>query len=247
MGRLVLQELAISFELLLELLKQMEAEIYKEETSAARRRELIIAGAAFSTLYTGGLREGEVLLMEASALVSRGRDGKESNKQSHVAVPLMGRFKGETGERNVMLALANTSKGGLKIRIWLERLMEVLRREGKDRSLGPAICEEDGEGMERRKLNRILHEFINVARSIRPELLKEEVVVEERFSIHRSFRRGSTTRAKEQGIEKSVLDMNNRWRKFERRSGGLPNLPMADLYVDISQAIVSRTKYSRAL
>ena len=96
-------------------------------------------------------------------------------------------------------------------------------------------------------MNGILHETLGKIQVNRPDLLAPVIQVEEKFSIYRSFRRGATTRAKEAKVSEPTIQMNNRWRKVQNRSGGLPNLPMSELYVEISQALGSRTRFSKEL
>ena len=48
---------------------------------------------------------------------------------------------------------------------------------------------------------------------------------------HRSFRRG---KAKELEVLKEDVDLNNRKRKFKNNSRSMRNLPMLQLYVEIS-------------
>jgi len=52
-------------------------------------------------LFCAALRGGGLLLVEASELCRRIREGKSHPKHPFVVVPLMGRFKGENGERNL--------------------------------------------------------------------------------------------------------------------------------------------------
>lgn len=74
-----------------------------------------------------------------------------------------------------------------------------------------------------------------------------DIEVRERFNIHRSFRRGATTRAKEMNVPESTIELNNRWRKVQNKQGGLPNLPMSQLYVEITQAFSSKLRFSKSL
>ena len=39
----------------------------------------------------------------------------------------------------------------------------------------------------------------------------------------------------------------NRWRKVQNKQGGLPNLPMSQLYVEITQALSSKLRFSKSL
>ena len=80
-----------------------------------------------------------------------------------------------------------------------------------------------------------------------PELIDPKVDVSSKFSINRSFRRGATTRVRENGLDEKSLEMNNRWRKHQNAGGSLPNLSMVDLYTEISQTLVSRLKFSQHL
>lgn len=160
MGRIVIQELGFTVEVVVELLSGWEKELNDQSVSFDRKRDLIIVGGALVVLAGGALRGGEVLLLEASELVRRRMDGKNHPTHPHVLAPLMGRFKNETGERNMLLALASVTKSGIEIRKWLERLIILLLREGKDRKPGPAICEKDGFVMTRWKINCILRESL---------------------------------------------------------------------------------------
>ena len=102
MGRLVVQNSGISVELLLAILARMEIEYRSKDLIQGRKQELIVCGAAFVVLFSAALRGGEVLLSEASELVRRIAEGKHHITHPHVLFPMMGRFKGETGERNLI-------------------------------------------------------------------------------------------------------------------------------------------------
>jgi hypothetical protein len=81
----------------------------------------------------------------------------------------------------------------------------------------------------------------------RPDLISSDINVDETYSIHRSFRRGATTRAREAKVPKDVIELNNRWSKVQRNSGGMPRLPMTELYTEIKQALASFLRFSGAL
>ena len=248
MGRLVYQDLAISVELLLELLARYETKLETAEVPWSRRRMIVMSGAAFVILFAGALRGGEVLLVEASELCKRIQDGKRHHAEPHVAVPLMGRFKGENGERNVLLPFCNvTSNGNIPIRKWIERLAAVLMHEGKHREVGPALCSRDGYVYHQGDLNKELWEQLHQIQVTKPELCAQSLEVESKYKVFRSFRRGATTRAKEAKVGEDILNMNNRWRKVQNKSGTMPNLPMSDLYTEIQQALLTRLRFSKSL
>ena len=83
---------------------------------------------------------------------------------------LMGRFKNETGERNVVIPLPNVTASGLKILDWIERLITVLGKESRGLEvLGLAICNYDGFVISRATVNYILHESLRKLQLRRPE------------------------------------------------------------------------------
>ena len=116
----------------------------------------------------------------------------------HVVVPLMGRFKNETGERNLVLVLTNETSGGLQIRKWVDRFSALLELEDKGLKTGPAVCSERGLVLSQACLNDELHSVMSIVQLI-SALIPSDLSVAEKFSIYRSFRRGATSRAKEQG------------------------------------------------
>ena len=54
-----------------------------------------------------------------------------------------------TGERNLVLVLANKTNGGLKVRKWIDRFTALLLLEDTGLSTGSAICDEKGMVLER--------------------------------------------------------------------------------------------------
>ena len=158
-----------------------------------RRRFIIICGATFMILFAGALRGGEVLMMEGLELVRRRNGGRNDTENGHVVIPLMGRFKNETGQRNLVLVLANVSVGGLEIRKWVDRLSELLLQEGRGQVMCPAICDKNGYLIERWKINGEFHRVLLQVQTLRNDLIRQDIEVEKRCNVYRSFRRGATT------------------------------------------------------
>jgi hypothetical protein len=88
------------------------------------------------------LRGEEGFMLDAFGFRKHIAKGKYDRKHPHVVSPMLGRFRGEDGERMHLLLIADRSESGLEYRKWLERLIEVLDMKGQDH--GPAFCEEDG-------------------------------------------------------------------------------------------------------
>ena len=104
MGRLVIQNSGLSVELLLAMPSLMDLEYGSATVEQARKCKLIMCGNAFVVLFSVALRGGEVLLSGASELVRRITEGKYHVNHPHIPFPLMGCFKGETGEPNFFLS-----------------------------------------------------------------------------------------------------------------------------------------------
>ena len=142
MGRLVKQDLGVSIEMLLGILEIYEDEMADETVTKLRKRFVVICASTFLMLWVGALRGGEVFMLEVSEFVKRRDDGRKNKMGHDVVVPLMGRFKNETGERNLVLVLANETNGGLKVRKWIDRFTALLNLEDQGSSTGPVLCDE---------------------------------------------------------------------------------------------------------
>ena len=246
MGRFVIQNLGISHQVFNEILWRYEEEL-KLDLDPTRAREVVMFGTGFVILYTAALRGGELFLMESKEFCSRIHDGKKNSEEPHVVAPFMGRFKGETGERNVMFCLSNTTSSGIEVRLWCERLARLLMKEYKHLSLGPAFCEKNGQVLRSTDFDEELQRILLQIQCERPDLIDSSVDVESRFFIFRSFRRGASTRASVLKVDQRIIDMNNRWRKFQNRAGGLPNMSMGETYTEYSQALGMRVGFSKSL
>ena len=84
-------------------------------------------------------------------------EGKHHANHPHVLFPMMGHFKGETGERNLIFCLANLSNSRIPNRKWLERLARLLRMEGKHKEAGPAFYDGEEFVISSAVLNKELH------------------------------------------------------------------------------------------
>ena len=162
-------------------------------------------------------------------------------------IPLMGRFKNETGERNMIMVLANVISGGLNICKYVERFTKLLLMEGRESSVGPAVCNAQGIVLSSGELNHELHDVMEKVQGKDDGVVPVDIEVRERFNIYRSFRRGATTRVKEMRVPEQTIELNNRWRKIQNKQGSLPSLPMSQLYVEISQALSSKLRFSKSL
>ena len=183
MGRLVIQELGFTVEVVKAMLSLWDAELELENVNIKRKRDLVVVGGVLIILLGGALRGGEVLLLEASELVTCCLDGKDHEEHPHVVIPLMGCFKNETSEQNMLLALAPRMSSRIKIRKWVERLIILLMREDKGKKVGPALCEHDRTVMARWEINGIIRESLLRIQSD-TNLILSEIDVANKHLIH---------------------------------------------------------------
>jgi hypothetical protein len=99
MGRLVKQDLGISFDMLMEVLRIYEEELMDVDVSDKCKWFIVLCSGTFVILWAGALRAGgEIFMLVASEFFRRRDDGRDREEDGHVIIPLMGRFKNETGE-----------------------------------------------------------------------------------------------------------------------------------------------------
>ena len=142
MGRVVKTDLALSVEICGEMLRRLEEYIF---TNPGDKRDRIMLGTYVAISYGYALRGNEGFMLEATDMI-RFVDRGKLHSRPHVAVPLLGRFKGENNERTHCVMLASRSKSGLKFRFWVEQLVELLKEEGRHLTgeAVPAFCSRDG-------------------------------------------------------------------------------------------------------
>ena len=207
-----------------------------------------MSGAYFILCFGASLLGNEGLYLEGSALVDMIHLGRqEPDECEHVCAPLLGWFKSEIGEDKHVAVITNVTASGLQIRLWLERLVWVLMQEGKEFVAGPAFCNHDGNMIRSFQLNEELHNMLKRIQLERPDLIPEGTDIESCYGTFRSFRRGSLTRATEEGVEGPDMDLINRWRKFESSGGSKPHMSMREHYLEIKLVLKRLLAYSKAL
>ena len=207
----------------------------------------MIAEMAFVlvTGYCCGLRGEEIVKVDLGGLIKFLEVGRNNVEHPHVIVPLIGRIKGETGERYHMMVLARETKSGIQAGTWADRLVKVNLKKNRDR--GPVFRTKKGH---RAKIGTYESEFLNRMirlRLARPGLFEPGLDISESYSLFRSLRRGSTSQAVKVRVDQGAIDLNNRWRKFEKARGMRPSLGMKDHYTEICLVLPARWQYSRAM
>jgi hypothetical protein len=201
-------------------------------------------GAYAIIAFCGSFRGSEVFLTDLHGLRKHLADTQESGRD-HVVVPLLGRFKGEQHSRYHLAPLASETSSGLKVQVWIERLVSVREKEG--RVQGPAFCDDHGRIARAHSYEGWIMERLLRVQSTIPGAIGPDIDIYEQFGISRSFRRGATSVARTRGVDDRTVELINRWRRFEGTRGAHPSMPMREHYSDIAILIPELTKFSRAL
>jgi len=169
---------------------------------------------------------------------------EEARRLPQICICLLGKFKGETGERYHSIILANESSSGLKTRWWVEKLMEVCTIE--NRSTGYAFNEADGSAPSSSEYNALVRHYLALVAEEEDSVFEGELDLT-RYGISRTYRKTSETRARRAGIPKDQVEVVNRWKTIERAKGRRPNLAMADHYANARELGTLTWRYSYAL
>ena len=99
-----------------------------------------------------------------------------------------------------------------------------------------------------KELDVLFHKYLFMVQDSFPHLIPATIDVSEMYSLSRSLRRGSTAQARNQGVPRDIISMNNRWRSEEasRSHSAVPG-DMLELYSDVVVALEALLRYSTPL
>jgi len=223
----------------------LEKEWQESEGDDKERVKLALLGAYAMIAFAGSFRGHEVFLVDTYGLLKYISQDRFERGDKFVVIPLLGKYKTENVEGYHLTPLIAGTSSGLQIEIWVKRLAWAKGIQGICQ--GPAFSTEPGLVLNVRWLElEILERFVSIQQA-NSDLIPQEVNVYEDYGISRSFRRGSTTEARNKRVNEEDIDLMNRWRSFESAKGRRPRMRMQDHYSDIAQMVPSLLRYSKAL
>jgi hypothetical protein len=236
----------ISNELVHRLLAFCE-ERYKSSDSFDKTANWTIAGTYFATGYVCSLRGPEGLLVnpeELPAMINQ-------STLDEMVIPLLGRVRGETNVRHHKLFSVAITSSGIDIKTWYPRRSLLVHR-AYGRTRGPAVCDSKGLQLFTRDLNFKFWEALGEIWQQEPELFLSDVNtlpdIELVYNVFRSLRRGSNSRAIEQGLLESVINTVNRWHLVEKLGGArTAHRAMNQYYADANLLKVVHLKYMASM
>ena len=243
MGQIIKRDLAISIEVLHHLLKQMKSDV--KSSTGYEKHMLILAGAFSAICFCRSFRGHEVFLTDLKGLIDTNSKPLKSGPTDYVIIPLLGRFKGETGERYQLTPLAALTASGIELGFWVKLLIAMNKRLGLYH--GPVFCLRNGDPVSSKHLQPIILSELEKVQANFTGIIPESVDVQEDYGISRSFRRGAATHATNMKVSQSDIDAANRWRNAENAQGRKINQPMRDHYAEVSQMVPTLLRFSAAL
>jgi hypothetical protein len=244
MGQIVRQDRAVSLEVMHAFQTMMEEE-WLSATSLKDKSTVASLGAYSLIAFCGSFRGPEVFLVDLHGLMKYMKEEPNHGDKEYVIIPLLGRFKNELGEQYHLTPLIGETKSGLKLRLWVKRLIEV--RTAENQKNGPAFGYEGRTSLPSDRYEQEILERFQAIQSRRPDLISADTQVLEDYGISRSFRRGTTSEARARGVKGEDVDLANRWRNFEGAKGRRPRLSMKDHYSDIRLLIPALLRFSEQL
>jgi len=141
MGQVVKQDMAVSLELMHALVEMLEKEW--EHASTTSQRSAVASVGAYATIaFCCSFRGPEVFLTDLFGLNKYLAADLSVDGKAYVIIPLLGRFKNELGNQYHLTPLIATTKSGIPVRIWVQRLVDTRLKEG--RRNGPAFGDQAG-------------------------------------------------------------------------------------------------------
>ena len=77
---------------------------------------LVMAGAYSAICFCGSFRGHEVFIVDLEGLIKLNEQFKRKGRSDYVVIPLLGKFKGETGERYHITPLAAVTASGIQLK-----------------------------------------------------------------------------------------------------------------------------------
>jgi hypothetical protein len=250
LGDVIVQDQAISIDVLLELQLTLEQAWIraKRDNEVDVCFEIATLGVATTSGFASGLRGEELGHIRLNDSLRNSIKGLAHPRKPHCVLSLLGRFKGVIGRRHHQIPLVPDTASGIQVKVWLFRLFALY--QANDIVGGPLLRPtlRSKNSARIKDLDVSFHKYLRVTQQRCPELIPPRTDIERLYSLKRSVRRGSTAQARNVGVPKDIIVLNNRWRSVER-SRNRQAVPgeMIEYYTDVVIAVEALLKYSTPL
>jgi hypothetical protein len=215
------------------------------------RLKTAVTGVLITSGFGGGMRGEEINRLDLGIIRKHWGEAISHPEAPHIPLGMIGRFKRTVGEKKYIQPLAVRSVSGLEYRLWMHRMIIEYGKVGT--FAGPVFRRQKRRAtdkVERARIgdmNLLLHPLLARVQEKKPNLIGEEVKVEDEYSTSRSFKRGATAQARNMDIPRDVIEANNRWRQKERSRGSTPHMSLLERYTDARASVPLLVKFSGGL
>ena len=115
------------------------------------------------------------------------KKGKDLTNAPHVFYAFLGRFKGELGFEQHLVAIASNTQSGLEPRWWIEELIKT--REEEHCTHGPAFGTSTTKASHGGEYDILLHQFMEAVQKESPDLISATDDVRVNYSFSDPFAR----------------------------------------------------------
>ena len=133
-------------------------------------------------------------------------------QEKYFIVTLLGKFNGGNNVSEHTIPCINTTKSGINVKHCIERLIQIKKEEGQVQ--GPAISDHQGYLVSTQTLDKYLHEVLMELYeehvSLFPPTIQSVEEIVPQYHCYRTFRRSSDTRALEEKINETDINVINR-------------------------------------
>lgn len=231
--------------------------------SRERANELYRCGAAIAVGLMGSLRGPEIWMLDLAGIrkhIEKGKrgvipfkplaPGTDLSDAPHVCIVLVGRLKRTPQPKTYIMSLASTSRSGVELRWWLEKLIEI--RESEGATSGFAFAAQGKQDVDPHVMNSIFVHYVQQVQQEPPAVNSSPLVPEDDdvlkfYGFDRSLRRSAETAAKAAGLGDDVENTMNRWRvkeKADRHNSAEKHGSMSQHYADARDLMPVTWRYS---
>jgi hypothetical protein len=197
---------AISIELLLLLLESADGKVLGAVSTREKNRWTVFH-TYVTVCYTVSLRGCEGFLLDLAGLNRKFNAGSDK----YIVIALLGKIKGKSGDRAHLLQCVPLTSSGIDVRKSVSRLMALKQTQGYED--GPAISDERERVLSHRALNdsllEVLEDLFDSDREVFSTWIPDKETLRKRIQVYRTLRRTSDTRALEQKVAQSDIDVVN--------------------------------------
>ena len=122
-------------------------------------------------------------------------------------------FKGGDGDHMHLLPLINVTQSGIRIRFWLDRLVDLLKAEVSNNF--PELFYEEGYMLSSSAIESVFHPILEEIQDYRDRSLAYSINIgvdaREHYQCNHYFHRGAENQAMDDVLENSVINFVCRW------------------------------------